>query len=131
MIIPYRQLPGSTAPRPFVDVLIGPSPFRVSGLVDSGAVHGLFHPDVATEGGIDLAGAEERPIAYGPAGASAAAMFITVPLEFDGFAWEAEIGFTPAMSPDWGLLGQAAFFRWFTVTFRTYDDEFEVEPISM
>lgn len=131
MILPYRQLPGSAPSRPFVDVLIGPSPFRVSGLVDSGAVHGLFHPDVAAEGAIDLGGAEERPIAYGPAGVTATAKFITVPLEFDGFTWEAEIGFTPVMSLDWGLLGHAAFFRWFTVTFRTYDDEFEVAPISM
>ena len=131
MIIPYRQLLASATSRPFVDVLIGPSPFRVSALVDSGAVHGLFHPDVAVESRIDLGGAEQRPIAYGPAGASAAATFITVPLELDGFTWEAEIGFTPVMSLDWGLLGQSAFFRWFTVTFRTYDDEFEVQPITV
>jgi hypothetical protein len=128
VIVPYRQLPGSSTARPFVDVLIGRFPFRVSGLVDSGAVHGLFHPDVAIEGGIDLAGAEERPIAYGPAGASVSAKFITVPLELDGFMWDAEVGFTAVMSADWGLLGQSAFFRWFTVTFRTCDDEFEVEP---
>ncbi len=130
MIIPYRQLPSSAVARPFVDVLIGPSPFRVSGLVDSGAVHGLFHPDVAAEGGIDLAGTEDRPLAIGPGAEPASAMFTTVPLEFDGFTWEAELGFTTVMSRDWGLLGQSAFFRWFTVTFRTYDDELEVVPIN-
>lgn len=130
MIVPYRQLPGSGVPRPFLDVLIGSSAFRVSGLVDSGAVHGLFHPDVASAAGIDLAGAEERPLNYGPQQVLVLAKFTKVQMEVHGFIWEAEVGFTTAMTLDWGLLGQSALFRWFTVTFRTYDDEFEAVPID-
>lgn len=130
MIIPYRQLPGTGSSRPFLDVLIGPSHFRVSALVDSGAVHGLFHPLVAESGGIDLTGADERELQVGPGLAPAAALFVVVPMEVGGYRWEAEVGFTETMGLDWGLLGQTAFFRWFTTTFRTYDDEFEIVPIE-
>lgn len=130
MIVPYRALPGSVQARPFLDVLVGPAPFRVAGLVDSGAVHGLFHPDVAAEADIDLSGAETRPIEIGPRRVLAEVRFLVVPLEYEGVTWEAELGFTESMTLDWGLLGQSALFRWFTIEFRTYDDEFELTPIS-
>lgn len=115
--------------RPFLDVLIGASAHRVRGLVDSGATNGLFHPDIASEAEIDLEKAEERPILYGPGRASTTAQFTFVPMEAGGHQWEAEIGFSEVVTPDWGLLGQAALFRWFTITFFGADSEFEVEPI--
>lgn len=130
MIVPYRQLPRSGTARPFLDVLLGPSHFRTSALVDSGAAHGLFHPEIADEGGIDLTGAEERELIVGPGRAPVITPFVTVQMEVAGHMWEADVGFTDVMGLDWGLLGQAALFRWFTITFRTYDDEFEIVPIN-
>lgn len=84
MIQPYQSLPGSAVDRPFLDVLMGASGHRVRGLVDSGAVHGLFHPDIATDAGIDLRNAEEREIVHGPGRASRAARFSTVSMEAVG-----------------------------------------------
>lgn len=130
MIVPYRQLPGSAVSRPFLDVLIGPSHFRATALVDSGAVNGLFHPEVAEMGGIDLAHAEERELGVGPGKAPVPALFVTVQMEAADHTWEAEIGFTTSIGLDWGLLGQSALFRWFTISFRTYDDEYEIVPID-
>lgn len=130
MIVPYRLLPGSSVDRPFLDVLFGNSAHRVSALVDSGAVHGLFHPDIAAEADLDLSSAEERVIQHGPGRAERSALFTTVGMEACGLQWEAEVGFTEGMTLDWGLLGQSALFRWFTMTFFGADSEFDIEPID-
>lgn len=129
MIVTYRTLPGSDGDRPFLDVLLGTTGHRVSGLVDSGAVHGLFHTDNAANAGVDLDGAEERTMLYGPSRLERIARFATLQMEFGGMTWEPEIGFADWISPDWGLLGQEALFRWFTITFFRADHEFEVVPI--
>jgi len=126
----YRSLPGSPVARPFLDVLVGAAQFRFSALIDSGAVNGLFPLALARQAGIDLSEPEIREVLIGPGQQTYHASFVTVPLEVAGLTWEPEIGFCDWMNPDWGLLGHASFFRWFTVTFRAYDGEFEVEPIS-
>lgn len=94
-------------------------------------MHGLFHSDVAREAGLDLSHAERREVLIGSERQNREALFLTVPLEAAGLTWEAEIGFCEWMPRDWGLLGHNSFFRWFTVTFRAVDGEFEVEPISV
>lgn len=81
-------------------------------------------------GGIDLAHAEERELGVGPGKAPVPALFVTVQMEAADHTWEAEIGFTTSIGLDWGLLGQSALFRWFTISFRTYDDEYEIVPID-
>lgn len=121
----------SSGPRPFLDVLVGAALVRTTALVDSGAVNGLFHVDVASEAGFDLSEAQPRDLLVGSPRESRTATFLTAGLEVGGLSWEAELGFCDWMLPDWGVLGQGAFFRWFTVTFRAYDSEFEVEPITM
>lgn len=121
----------SAGSRPFLDVLVGAAQVRTVALVDSGAVNSLFHMDVALEAECDLSDAEHRNVLVGSARDSRPAAFVTTGLEVGGLSWEAELGFCDWMLPDWGVLGHHAFFRWFTVTFRGYDSEFEVEPITM
>lgn len=131
MRVDYRSLPGSAVDRPFLDVMIGASSHRVSGLVDSGSVHGLFHTDVADAAEVNLDGAEERTIEHGPQRlVQVPTRFATVSMECGGHQWDAEIGFGDWVQRDWGLLGHEALFRWFTVTFFGADTEFEIEPID-
>jgi hypothetical protein len=112
-----------------LDVLVGAAPFRIPALVDSGAVNSLFHVEVAREGELDLSTAQQRALEVGSERQARNAAFLTVPLEAGGLPWEAEVGFCDWMPLEWGLLGHS-FFRLFTVTFRAYDGEFDVEPIS-
>lgn len=62
-------------------------------------------------------------------GATTAAL-VPIRLTVAGHSWEAEIGFCDPWPFGWGLLGQLSFFRYFTVTFRAVDLEFELEPIN-
>lgn len=55
---------------------------------------------------------------------------MTIPLSAANYTWEAEVGFCDPWPYGWGLLGQASFFRYFTVTFRAVDLEFDVEPVT-
>lgn len=130
MIIPYRDLPGSSGPRPFLDILVGTAPFRVSALVDSGAVNSLFNTEIARAADLDLSAANPRVLEVGSHGQAMEAAFMTVSLESAGLRWDGEVGFCDWMPLDWGLLGHTSFFRWFTVTFRAYDGEFQVEPVT-
>ena len=54
----------------------------------------------------------------------------TTRLTTTGQSWEAEVAFCDPWPYGWGLLGQLAFFRFFTVTFRASELTFEVEPID-
>lgn len=131
MIQPFRSLGHAAAPRPFLDVLVGLGDFRVPGLVDSGAMHVLFHSDVANEANIDLSGAEDLPLSHGPMAAPFTAKTVTVQLSAAAHTWETKVGFADYPNlVDHGLLG-LPFFNSFTVTFRSVDDEFEVSPIEM
>lgn len=131
MIIRYTELPASTASasRPILDVHVGNlDSIGIPCLVDSGAVTSLLPAWSAELAAIDLTGLEEEHIAVG--GATVAAVFATVTLSVPDLTWEARIGFCEAWPYVWGLLGHESFFRWFTVTFRAADLEFEIEPIA-
>ncbi|MDQ6838999.1 MAG: retropepsin-like domain-containing protein [Actinomycetota bacterium] len=130
MIVAYKTLAGSGGERPILDVLIGTAALRVQALVDSGATRTLFHQTVAEAAGVDLSEAEERELLLGPGRPPVPARFETVLLDAGGLQWEAEVGFCEDAPQDWGLLGGAGFFRFFTVTFRYYDSEFEIEPVA-
>jgi hypothetical protein len=131
MIFRYTELPDSTEsrPRPILDLGVGGmESVLVPCLVDSGAINSLLPVWSADIAGIDLAGeAKER---LGVGGGTATARFTTVTMSAADLVWEARIGFCEPWPYAWGLLGHDSFFRWFTVTFRAADFEFELEPIA-
>jgi hypothetical protein len=62
VIFEYTAMPHGAPSRPLVDVDIGSTGLLVKGLVDTGAVSTLVGAWVADEAGVELAGAEERPV---------------------------------------------------------------------
>lgn len=131
MIVPYTDLPQVAGkwPRPLLDMTFGDvEDVFVPCLVDSGAVHTLVADWVAADSGVRLEHAP--PVALGVGGGSTLARFATVRLASGGYTWEAEVGFCDPWPYSWGLLGYASFFRYFTVTFRAADGEFELVPID-
>jgi hypothetical protein len=107
VILPYGELPDEAGgwPRPLVDVAVG----------------GV--EDVA---GIDLDQAEGRGLAVG--GITTRAAFAITSMAAADHTGEAEVGFCDPWPFGWGLLGQASFFRFFTVIFNTADFELELLP---
>lgn len=128
MTIVYTPQPHGATPRPLVDVEINHADFAVKGLVDTGAVNTLFGRWVADTVGIDLGGLDPQTISVG--GQALPAHFVTVTLTAAGFTWEAEVGFCDNWQPNWALLGHHAFLRFFVLTVRAADNEFELEPIN-
>jgi hypothetical protein len=131
VIVPYTELPRAAGnwPRPLLDVSFGDvEDVLVPCLVDSGAVHTLVPAWVAADSGVGLD--QAPPVAFGIGGGSTRARFATVRLAADRYAWDAEVGFCDPWPYSWGLLGHASFFRYFTVTFRAADGEFELLPIA-
>jgi hypothetical protein len=131
VIVPYTELPqvAGNWPRPLLDVTFGDvEDVFVPCLVDSGAVHTLVPRWVAADSGIELEDAP--PVALGVGGGSTRARLATVRLAAGRHTWEAEVGFCDPWPYSWGLLGHASFFRYFTVTFRAADGEFELVPID-
>lgn len=125
----FAELPGGASPvaRPVLDVTVAgmiEAPLRC--LVDSSSVNTLMPAWVASAAGVGLDDAEVRRFAVG--GATVDARFAVVRLAVGGHSWEAPVGFCDPWPYGWGLLGQAGFFRFFTVTFRAADWELEVEP---
>ena len=131
MILGCTDLPAAvgSSPRPLLDVAVGDvDDVVVPCLIDSGAVHTLLPSWLAGTAGIPLDDAERRDLAV--AGAGVRAAFVTCRIAAAGQAWEAQIGFASDWPYSWGLLGHDAFFRFFTVTFRAADLEFEIDPID-
>lgn len=131
MIVPYTELPDEAGglPRPVLDVVIEDmDDVLVPCLVDSGAVHTLLPSWVAQAAALPLSEGQSRILGIG--GMSTSATFVTVRFGAGGRVWEAVAGFCDPWPYAWGLLGQASFFRFFTVTFRAADFEFEVDPIA-
>lgn len=131
MIVPYLALPGvaESLPRPILEVEVaGLDVARIRCLVDSGAINTLIPAWVAAIAGMDLGDCRARP--FGVGGVVTTARFTAVSLEAAEHRWEAEVGFCEPWPFAWGVLGHESFFRWFTVTFRTADLEFEVDPIT-
>ncbi len=130
MIVAYTELPAPTAsgPRPLLDVTVGDlASVLVPCLLDSGAVNSLLPDWVADVAGIDTAGIAPRRLGVG--GRVVEAQFTTVTLSAAELTWEASVGFCDRWPYAWGLLGHDSFFRWFTVTFRAADFEFELSPV--
>ncbi len=131
MIVPYTELPddAANAPRPLLDVAIADmDELRFPCLVDSGAVHTLMPRWLADVAGVSLRGAEQRSLAV--AATSTDAAVVTTRMTAGGHTWEGEIAFCHPWPYSWGLLGQSSFFRYFTVTFRAADFEFELTPVK-
>lgn len=131
MIVPFTELPHDDRgwARPLLDVAVADmDDVLLPCLVDSGALNTLLPGWVAEVAGIDCRGAPTTSLAVGGQGTQAT--LVTTSLTAAGHSWEAEIGFCDPWPYGWGLLGQLAFFRRFTVTFRAIDVEFEVEPIT-
>lgn len=131
MIVPYAELPQGAGdwPRPLLDVRVADmDEVHVPCLVDSGSVHTLLPAWLAGSAGISLDGVDPRGLAV--AGGATDGAFTSVRLTAASSSWEAEVGFCDPWPYAWGLLGQQSFFRYFTVTFRAADFEFEVELIK-
>ncbi|MBV8159510.1 MAG: aspartyl protease family protein [Acidimicrobiia bacterium] len=131
MIVPYTDLPAQTGgdPRPLVDVQVADmDDALVPCLVDSGSVHSLLPRWVADAAGLALSDDRKRNLAV--AGTSTRATFVPVDLTVAGLNWEADVGFCDPWPYVWGLLGQRSFFRFFTVTLRAVDFEFELAPLQ-
>jgi len=132
VIIPYTGVPDDVVgwPRPLVDIVVSDvDEARFPCLVDSGALNALLPRALAMTAGIDLRRRERREL--GVAGAATTACFVTTRLTLEDYSWETEVGFCHPWPYGWGLLGQRSFFRYFTVTFRAADFEFELEPVDM
>lgn len=126
----YTPLPSvaESSPRPVLDVSVADiDDVLVPCLVDSGAMNTLLPLWIAEAAGLPTTGASTRQLAVG--GTRTTAAFVTILLAVADFTWEAEVGFCDPWPYAWGLLGQSSFFRYFTVTFRAADPEFEIEPI--
>jgi hypothetical protein len=129
VIVPYTELPDDAGgwPRPVLDLAVADmDDVLVPCLVDSGALHTLLPRWVGAAAGIPLGGVERRTLAV--AAAATSAVVVTTRLTAAGHSWEAEVGFCEPWPYAWGLLGQLSFFRFFTVTFRAGDFEFEITP---
>jgi hypothetical protein len=130
VIVAYTEIPAEAGgvPRPLVDLAIADmDELRYPCLVDSGAVNTLLPGWLAEAAAVDLAGADRRTVAVAATGAEAA--FTTIRLSTIDHSWEAEVGFCDPWPYAWGLAGQRSFFRFFTVTFRAVDFEFELTPV--
>lgn len=129
MIFQYTEMPDGGWPRPLLDVsVVDMDDLRYPCLVDSGAVNTLLPRWLADSAAVDLGGVEGRSLAVATSATEAA--FVTVGLSAAGQRWEAEIGFCDPWPYAWGLLGHRSFFRYFTVTLRAADFEFEVERVE-
>jgi predicted aspartyl protease len=126
VIVPYTAMPFGDAPRPLLDVAVEGAGFAVKALVDTGAVNTLFDRWVADEVGVDLTEAATRTLGVG--GGEAVAHFVEVRLTVGDHTWEAEVGFCDEWPAGWGLLGHTGFLRYFTLTVRASDLEFELDP---
>lgn len=130
MIVPYTELPGGTEsePRPIIDIAVADvASVRIPCLVESGALNTLLPAWVAEVADVDLADATAQQLSVG--GTTTTARFTTVSISTEELAWEASVGFCDPWPYAWGILGHRSFLRWFTVTFRAADHEFELEPI--
>jgi len=131
VIVPYTELPQAAGPgpRPLLDLTFGDvEDVFVPCLADSGAVQTLVPQWVASDCGVTLD--HVPPATFGVGGGSTQARFAIVRLSVGGYAWEAAVGFCDPWPYAWGLLGHASFFRFFIVTFRAADFEFELVPID-
>jgi hypothetical protein len=102
------------------------------GLLDSGADDTVFHEDQAIPLGIDLTGADERPIQLVGRPAPVRCRYASVQLQItDGlretYEWTAVVAFA-ATRLRYNLFGQAGFLEFFDAEFRGADHEVVLIP---
>lgn len=130
MIVSYTALSTDVGgARPLLDVVVADmDELRFPALVDSGAVNTLLPRWLADAAGVGLGQSDRRSLAVASTATEAA--FVTTRLTAGGHSWECDIGFCDPWPYSWGLLGQRSFFRYFTITFRAVDLEFEISPVE-
>ncbi len=133
----FRELPdaGGTKvrARPIVDVVVeGLDIAPQACLLDSGATAVRFGAHVAELCGIDLSGAPATQLAVG--GNIVTALMAEVHMLIqDGsssYGWTAPVWFCEPWIPSFGLLGLTGFFDHFKITIASYEERFELKPIS-
>lgn len=102
---------------------------RLDCLVDSGAADSLFSRDIADALGIDLGNAKPQDY-YGIGDIAFRGYISPVQMQVQGFSeWlTVEAGFID--ENEIPLLGQSGFFESFEVTFRAYQNRFELKRVN-
>lgn len=121
MIFPYREVRqgGELRFLPLITISILNSPnhkLNMRALVDSGAEHNVFGTEVAHYLGLSLDDGQLVHI-IGVGEQVSEGRLITVEFELRRYSWTAPTIFSDAANQR-AILGQAGFFRFFTVTFR-------------
>ena len=101
-------------------------------LIDSGATAVRMGMHVAEMIGLDVSDAPTQAVAVG--GARVDGKMGEVSLEVsdgaESYRWEAPVWFCEPWTPAFGLLGLTGFFDQFVVTVASYEERFELVPIS-
>jgi hypothetical protein len=96
-------------------------------LVDSGTLYNRFDAKYAEYAGLDLTNAEETS-RFSVGGSTYEGRFADVELTLGDMTWNAPVCFIPGWDPDFQLLGQEGFFRWFEVCFFAADEYLSLRP---
>ena len=133
----FRDIPDPSGvaarPRPIVDVVVGGLELAPQAcLIDSGATAIRMGMHVAELAGLDLSGSPTQVLAVG--GGRVDAWMSEVSLEVgddaERYRWEAPVWFCQPWTPAFGLLGLTGFFDQFVVTIASYEERFDLDPIS-
>lgn len=133
----FRAIPdpsqASARARPIVDVVVeGVDMAPQACLLDSGATAVRFGMHVAEMCGVSLSGSPQQRIAVGGALVEARMAEVSLLVSDGGNAhsWEAPVWFCDPWVPAFGLLGLTGFFDHFKVTFDSYEERVELEPLA-
>ncbi len=96
----------------------------VLALIDSGAEHSVFGLDLAERLGVPLDDAQSVVI-VGVGGQESAAFLTDISLKLGSYHWIGPAVFSAAVSQR-AILGQAGFFKYFTVVFRRKKLQLEI-----
>lgn len=132
MIYPYRSQRRGSEDRhlPLVPIIVQGSNdlVTVRALIDSGAEHNVFSPDIAERVGIDVE--EHREVTISGVGGSVQGWQVPVTLKLGEWQWESETIFSSGVEAGSGLLGQLGFFAFFDVTFKYTDRVMDVRRVK-
>ena len=120
-------------PRPIIDVVVeGVDIAPQACLLDSGATAIRFGVELADVYGIDLTEAQTEELAVGGARVIAhqAEVRLRVADVNDAYEWTAPVWFCEPWIAAFGLLGLTGFFDHFEVTIASYEEWFELTPVS-
>ena len=124
------QIQRIVAIRPIIPLRIsyGSGQIRYEALIDSGADFCIFHAELGRLLRLDVEKGE-RKLFGGVTGQAGTAFVHTVTIDFEGFEFETNCGFSDDISPDgYGILGQDGFFDNFKVTFDRRSEKVELVP---